>query len=298
MAQSIYKLGILAVCGIFLFVQYGCATYPTSLPAELRAQLGRIGVVSVQYTPEPEFEGPGTGFLEHTSGAWEGLKSGAQKGAAKGIEFGTEFHPGGCPPSLIGLAVCPLFILLGLAVGVTLGATIGTIAGGLGGMTMGMLDPTDNKLTKDPALLRPIFDWYLKELGMQANIRKDVVAVAQQNTSHQVIALDKEGPAQRGSAVSYQKLKEQNLDTVLEVSVRSLGVKSTSSSDPIFSVFLVVRAELRRVADDAILYRANFTHTSPSLPLDEWMLSNALAFRMALEKGYRNLAEQIVSTLL
>ena len=52
------------------------------------------------------------------------------------------------------------------------------------------------------------------------------------------------------------------------------------------------------IRSDAILYRANFTHTSPSLPLDEWMLSNALAFRMALEKGYRNLAEQIVSTLL
>ena len=299
-SQRLRQLCILSLCGIFLFVQWGCATQPPGLPAELRAQLGTIGIVSAQYTPQPEFEGPGTGFLERTSGAWEGLKSGVQKGGAEGIEFvfEHELFPHGCPPSPIGLIVLPLCLLMGLVLGVTLGATVGTIAGGLGGMTMGMVDPMDSDPMKNEAVLRQTLDAYLQKLGMQERIRKEVVAAARQNTSHQVRELDKEGPTQRGSEVSYQKLKEQNLDSILEVAVVSLGLKSTSAFDPDFSVFMVVKADLRRVEDDALLYRTTLTHTSQSLPYEEWAGNNVYAFQRALNEGYRSLAEQVVAKLL
>jgi hypothetical protein len=143
-----------------------------------------------------------------------------------------------------------------------------------------------------------VLDWYLNELGVQERLRKEVATIAKQSTSHQIMELEKEGPAQRGRQFSYQNLKEQNLDSVLEVNVRSLGIKSVSSSDAIFSVFITVRADLRRVEDEALLYRTSLTHTSPSLPLDEWTLNNALPFRKALDEAYRKLAEQIVATLL
>ena len=293
-SQRIRQVSILSLCGIFLFVQWGCATQPATLPEELRAQLGTIGVVSAQYTPEPDFEGPGTGFIEHAGGAWEGLKSGANKGALTGGSIGWEVievmqEPWG--------GVHPAAILLALVSSVV-GATVGAVLGGLGGMTTGMLNSMASDPKKKQAVVRQTLDAYLQKLGMQERIRREVVAVAQQNTSHLVKELDKEGPTQRGSEVSYQKLKEQNLDSVLEVSVLSLGLEGTSAFDPDFSVFMVVKADLRRVEDDALLYRTTLTHTSQSLPYEEWAGNNVYAFQRALTKGYRSLAEQVVAKLL
>jgi len=290
----IRKLFIFFLAGLFLLVQWGCATQPPALPTELRAQLGTIGIVSAQYTPEPDFEGPGTGFIEHTSGAWKGLKSGAKEGAYKGgsigsyvLEYTQEYH-GFWHPGALLLAL----------VSSVVGATVGTMAGGLGGMTMGMIDPMGSDSMKNEAVVRQTLDAYLQEMGMQERIRKEVVAVARQNTSHLITELDKEGPIKRGSEVSYQKLKEQNLDSILEVAVVSLGLKSTSAFDPDFSVFMVVKADLRRVEDEALLYRTTLTHTSQSLPYEEWAGNNVYAFQRALNEGYRSLAEQIVAKLL
>jgi len=288
--QTVFIVGL---CAVFLLGQWGCATQPPTLPAELRAQLGTIGVVSAQYTPEPDFEGPGTGFIEHTSGAWEGLKSGATEGALKGGSIGWEVVEN------MQWSCCPHPALLLLAlVSSVVGATVGTIAGGLGGMTKGMIDPMDSDPMKNQVVLRQTLDAYLQKLGMQERIRREVVRVAQQNTSHQVRELDKEGPTQRGSEVSYQKLKEQNLDSVLEMSVLSLGLEGTSAFDPDFSMFMVVKADLRRVEGDALLYRTTLTHNSQSLPYEEWAGNNVYAFQRALNEGYRNLAEQIVAKLL
>lgn len=289
----IRKLFIFCLAGIFLLVQWGCAAQPPALPTELRAQLGTIGIVTAQYTPEPDFEGPGTGFIEHTSGAWKGLKSGAKEGAHMGgsIGFGMLENPP------LDLNPGPPVLLLALVISVV-GATVGTIAGGVGGMTMGMIDPMDSDPMKNQAVVRQTLDAYLQKLGMQERIRKEVVAAARQNTSHRITELDKEGPIKRGSEVSYQKLKEQNLDSILEVAVVSLGLKSTSAFDPDFSVFMVVKADLRRVEDDALLYRTTLTHTSQSLPYEEWAGNNVYAFQRALNEGYRSLAEQIVAKLL
>jgi hypothetical protein len=236
--------------------------------------------------------------MEHTGGAWEGLTSGAQKGAAKGFELGLKYHPGAPPPSLIGLAAWPLFLLVGLAVGATLGTTVGTIVGGVSGMTQGIIHPQDNNSLDEQKIVRETLDSYLQKLGMQERIRKEVVAVARQNTSHPITELDQGGPTQRKIPVSYQSLKEKNLDTILEVSVVSLGLESTSAFAPDFSVFMVIKADLRRVEDDAILYRTTLNYTSHSLPYEEWAEKNAYAFQRALNEGYRNLAEQVVSTLL
>jgi hypothetical protein len=285
---------IVGLCVIFMLGQWGCVTQPPALPTELRAQLGTIGIVSAKYTPEPDFEGPGTGFIEHTSGVWEGVKSGAKEGAYKGgsvgsyvLEYTQEYH-GFWHPGALLLAL----------VSSVVGATVGTIAGGLGGMTMGMINPQDSNPRADQAVVRQTLDKYLQKMGMQERIRKDMVAFARQNTSHQVRELDKEGPTQRGREVSYQKLKEQNLDTVLEVSVLSLGLEGTSAFDPEFSIFMVVKADLRRVEDDALLYRTTLTHTSQSLPYEEWAGNNVYAFQRALNEGYRDLAEQVVAKLL
>jgi hypothetical protein len=165
-------------------------------------------------------------------------------------------------------------------------------------MTMGMIDPMDSDPINNQTVLRQTLDTYLQKLGIQERIRKEGVAVARQNTSHHITELDEEGPIKRGSAVSYQNLKEQNLDTVLEVAVVSHGLKSTSAFDPDFSVLMVVKADLRRVEDDALLYRTTLTHTSHSLPYEEWAGNNVYAFQRALNEGYRSLTEQVVAKLL
>ncbi len=290
----IHRLSILSLIGIILLAQWGCATQAPKLPAELRTQLGRIGVVSAQFTPEPEFEGPGTGFLNRTSGAWEGLKSGAKDGAQKGgsigfyvLEYTQEYH-GGWHPGAILLALASSIV----------GTTVGTIVGGGVGMTKGTINPGDANALDDLKIMRQTLDAYLKELGMQERFRREVVSYARQNTSQDITELDQEGPTKRDSMVSYQRLKEDDLDTILEVSVVSIGLKSTSAFHPEFSVFMVVKADLLRIEDETLLYRTTLTHTSQSLPYEEWASNNVYAFQRALNDGYRNLAEQIVATLL
>ena len=282
------------LCGVFILVQSSCATQPPPLPTEIRAQLGKIGVVSAKYTPEPDFEGPGIIFTEHLRGAWEGLKSGTKEGAQKGgsigvhvLEFTQEYHGFWHPGALI----------LALASSIV-GATVGTVMGGVVGITEGIVNPDTDEVPKDSEILGPVLDWYLEELGIQERLRKEVVSLAKKNTFHPIEELEVGGPVQRGSEVNYQKLEEHSFKSILEVSVLSFGVKSDSSSDPIFSVFLTVKADLQRVKDNALLYRVHLTHSSPSLSLDQWTVNNALAFRTALNEGYRKLAEQIVGTLL
>ena len=70
--QAVFIVGL---CAIFMLGQWGCATQPPGLPAELRAQLGTIGVVSAQYTPAVEFELPAKGWI-----------GGAARGAAGGTK--------------------------------------------------------------------------------------------------------------------------------------------------------------------------------------------------------------------
>jgi hypothetical protein len=68
-----------------LLVQGGCATtqrwQPAALPAELRTQLGRVGVVAARFGPVPAMERPGTGKLR---GAALGLLFGGPYGAILG----------------------------------------------------------------------------------------------------------------------------------------------------------------------------------------------------------------------
>jgi hypothetical protein len=84
MVLFIKDIRIFILLAIFLLVQWGCATQPPGLPAELRAQLGTIGVVSAQYTPAFEFELPAKGWL-----------GGAARGAAGGTKAFIVLVPSG-----------------------------------------------------------------------------------------------------------------------------------------------------------------------------------------------------------
>jgi hypothetical protein len=72
---ALKEIGIFILATIFLLGQWGCATQPPGLPAELQTQLGTIGVVSAQYTPAFEFELPAKGWI-----------GGAARGAAGGTK--------------------------------------------------------------------------------------------------------------------------------------------------------------------------------------------------------------------
>jgi hypothetical protein len=111
---SLKETGIFILATIFLLGQWGCATQPPGLPAELRAQLGTIGVVSAQYTPAFEFELPAKGWL-----------GGAARGAAGGTKAFILLVPSGAVlggASAVAVLGNPVYAVLGalMSVGVVL----------------------------------------------------------------------------------------------------------------------------------------------------------------------------------
>ena len=164
-------------------------------------------------------------------------------------------------------------------------------------MTLGMLDPEKESSKGDLVILRQTLDTHLKKLGIQGRLRSAVVALAGRNTAYHITTLLEGGAINPNQEVDYQKFKEQGLDTVLEVSVQSLGLEGTSLFDPDCLVFMVGKADLWRLSDGALLYRARFLYQTQSLPYKEWAAQNSHEFEQALNEGYRQLAKQIVSKL-
>jgi len=111
---------IVGLCVLFLLSQGGCATRPVTLAPEIQAQLGRVGVVSAQYTPAVEFELPAKGKLG-------GAGRGAVRGTGPFIVLVPSFTLAGfksainTPDSLVGAFV-------GAAVGAMVG--VGYMIGG------------------------------------------------------------------------------------------------------------------------------------------------------------------------
>lgn len=305
MKNVLFRLFIFTLSGIFLLVQWSCTT---KISEEFQENFRTIGIVSAEYQPEPTIEGfairleeDRPPFFERDIGAWEGLKSGAKKGVRKGMEIGAKFHPGAPPPSPIGLALMPLFYLVGLIVGVTVGAAVGTITGGIGGMTMGMMEPEKKEPKKDslgdlPDLQKTL-ETYLETLGMQKRFRNEVVTIVGQKPSLSVQELTGGGPSKPNGQIDFLHFQEKGLDLVLVVSIASLGLQGTSKLHKKVQIFMVGKADLWRVADQVLLYRKTVFFQTPSQPYESWAADNARAFEKALNQGYRNLAEQVSTTL-
>ncbi len=303
------KIGIFSLAIMLLLVQWGCATQPPVLPEELRAQLGRIGVVSAQYTPAFEFEMPAKGWLG---------------GAARGAVGGTKAFIVLVPSGAVIAGASAVVAFAGGAPGV-LGALIavGVVLKGAGYLIIG---PFYGAATAEAPATVEEAEAQLKaalvSMRIQETMRDHVVQAAHPYRPNvDLTVIDGQGPKSASDLLTYFPLHDTNVDSVLELRVTRLWLSSNQSffqplrttfSDkgkspidpsreleinPSLSLGMEVRGRLIRTADKVVLYDNTWEYEGGSRLFTEWAVHVAQPFAEEFVKAYGELANQIVDTI-
>ena len=300
------SISILAV--IFLLGQWGCATQPLPLPAELRAQLGTIGVVSAQYTPAVEFELPAKGWL-----------GGAARGAVGGTKSFILLVPTGGTLAGLGTLMAmggPQGLLVGLA-------GVGLLLKGAGYMIIG---PFYGAATAEAPATVEEAEAQLKvalvSMRIQETMRDHVVQAAHPYRPNvDLTVVDGQGPESSSDLLTYFPLQNTNIDSVLELRVTRLWLSSNESffqplrqtfSDkdqspidpyreleinPPMSLGMEVRGRLIRTADKVVLYDNTWKYEGRARLFTEWAANDAQLFAEEFDRAYDGLAGQISTNI-
>ena len=192
----------LALSLLVLVVLLGCAhTPPSPLSVATQAQLGAIGVVAAQFTPEVDYRTPGRG------GA-----GGAAIGVAKGVGLGVLGAAGcvltyGTALPACGLAVVSPYLAVRYAVDqATEGVSPDTIAA-------------------SETAITAVF----AERSHQAAVQDEVVRVAVAQTGQSLVGLPGEGPRSAAETPRYTHLTAHGIDTVIEITLQRLALQSRTS---------------------------------------------------------------------
>ena len=257
---------------------WGCAHAPAPLSEQVRAQLGTVGVVSARFIPEAEFQTPAKGWA---GGAGRGAPRGAVQGFGSSLRVFAELGRGCSEPVLCGAA---LLVGLGILAAAT---TVGTVVGAVHGAATA--EPAA-KVAEEEAALKNA----LAGLKIQEAIRDYVIQVALEQTRHLLVVLSDQGPTALDEKISYRAPASQAIDTVLEVSVLSLGLTGEWAVNQPLAVFMTARSRLIRISDGAELYALPLEYSSGTRTFTEWAANNAQPFREELDRAYQNIAERIV----
>jgi len=289
---SLKESGIFILATIFLLGQWGCATQPPGLPAELRAQLGTIGVVSTQYTPAVEFELPAKGWL-----------GGAARGAAGGTKAFIVLVPAGAVTVGAGILYPPA-LLIGAAMLVE-GAgylIVGPFYGAATAEAPATVEEAEAQLKAALASMR-----------IQETMRDHVVQAARVSGNVDVTVLEGQGPESASDLLTYFPLHDTNVDSVLELRVTRVWLSTDESVfkaldpmkppsqvlkiKPTLSVGMEVRGRLIRTADKVVLYDNTWQHEGGARIFTQWAANDALLFTEEFERAYDGLAGQVVNTI-
>jgi hypothetical protein len=115
-------------------------------------------------------------------------------------------------------------------------------------------------------------------------------------TAVQIRSADAEGPGSPEEKPSYQSLRAQGIDTVLEVAVTSVGLTGGERTPFIF-FFMDARTRFVRVADNRERYSRVFRFSGRVATLDAWIADNGRLLREQFTQGYESLADRIMTEL-
>ena len=291
----IHKLFIFFLSGVFLLVQWGCATQPPAPPTELRAQLGAIGIVSAQYTPAVEFELPAKGWL-----------GGAGRGAFEGVGTFVRLVPHVMLGSAAIITMSPASILGALYAVAALVKGTGYM---IGGPLYGAFTAQDSEtIEESEAHLKAA----LASMRIQEAMRDHVVRVAQSLPNVDLTVLDGQGPESSSDLLTYFPLYDTNVESVLELRVNRVWLSTKEYSfkgdvealggmdpsqelkiNPPLSLGMEVRGRLIRTADKSVLYDNTWKYEGGSHVFAEWAANDAQLFAEEFERAYDKLAGQL-----
>lgn len=283
--RSVVGVGL----AVLIVTQAGCATKvaPPPRPSdELRGALGSVAVVAAPVRPERELSRPVPGkalsaLVGMTAGFGVGLLSGAGCFVTAGYAAG-----------LCVLALwTPGMMGAGVAEGIDKGMSIAEWKRGTAAIEAAAAEPEIQEMLRDALSL---------------------AAVDQASYRLAAGRLEDERRTAEG-AVSYTHLRDEGVDTVLEVAVVTIALASAPDSSrptsygpapswedlfhPSVKLTVKARARLVRAADDTELFTGIFQEESIPRPFGEWARDEAAAFREARDAALQALGRRIAEAV-
>lgn len=252
-----------------LVVDYGIGEIRRELPPpeeKCNARLGTIGVVPALFLPEAEVNTP---------------KSAAKEGAEKGAVTGAGVGAG---------APCPVCIVT-----VPIGAFIGASTGCLVGMTQGQIqDVSDDEVEE----MRDVITNAVVELNIQETMSVHVSKTGLELTDCHLDFLKGQGPTSPDEELNYGFLKGDGIDSVLEVSVKSVGFKSGPGENPNILFFMTAHYRFVRTGDEEEVFSKDFHWVSDKyLKLADYVDDDSRLLRQEFDRSCEEIGEKIVKRL-
>ncbi|HYA19836.1 MAG TPA: hypothetical protein VEG25_04220 [Burkholderiales bacterium] len=264
------------------FVPVASYTQKAAIAAEIKQALqnyGTVGLVSAQFDAPVQ--------IEIVQWKGRGALNGAKRGAATGAKPGFEVMKAGAQANDPNLGSSLFMLGAGIsAVGAAIGSLVGAVAGAFEG-------ESDKTIREEEAQTKAI----LARLNVQEKARDGVEQYAKEHGGPAFVKLINEGPTSFDQEVVYQGLSAQNVDTVVEITVTSVGVKSDPYSDPDqprpLIVFINARARLVQTKTNSVLDENSFVYQSQAKPYSEWSVNDGRPLADELTTGCQDIARQV-----
>jgi hypothetical protein len=255
---------------VVLLLLVSCTTtpkLPPPPPEQLKADLGRIGIVSASFQPEVKFQKP----LSKGRAAWHG----AGEGAVGVLQVGQGCYGIGCAGVL---ALAPV------------GAVVGSIVGAIKGVPSQKIKETEDAL-----------NGCLATLNFQETMREHFLkTVAMEQIQYPFVLLEVQGPNVLDEEVTYDSLSDKGIDTILEIGLRKCELWGAKDSiNPHLYFLMAAGIRLIRITDGHVLFSRNFVYDYRNVPtkFSEWGANNAQPFREELDRAFDYLALEIVGAV-
>lgn len=248
-----------------LVVDFGIGKIRSELPPpeeKCNARFGTIGVVPALFLPEAEVDTP-EGWKEAGRGMQEAVGS---------------VPPTGC--IFVDLPACAI------------AGCVGWFDGSAQARKQAVPDDEVEEM-------RGVITNAIAEHNIQETISAYVSKTGLELTDCGFDLLKGEGPTSPDEELNYSFLKRDGIDSVLEVSVRSVGFKSGIGRNPNIFFFITVHYRFVRTGDEKEIFSKNFTWSSPKfLKLADYVDNDSRLLREEIDRSCEEISERIVGRLL
>ncbi len=258
---------------------WGCAHSPKPVSEEMRAQFGKIGIVSAVSTPKIQFH------PEFAKGRLSGAGKGASMGTGAGALYGLSFmaHGGSCSGQ--GCAAVAIIAVACAAIGGVVGGVAGGITGAANAVPKGEAQEIE-------ATIKNAFDGISIQKTMAATVFRNSLELP----NYVFVLLNEEDPIISRS-YDFSSLNKERIDTVLELNVKAGGFKEGRGKNPLIALFMKVHTRLIRTKDGKEIYSREFEYGGLKHSSADWFGTDASFLGDEIDHCFRGLSKQIVEEL-
>jgi len=97
--------------------------------------------------------------------------------------------------------------------------------------------------------------------------------------------------------INYEHFKEKGIDTVMELTVLSIGFEGKGGEDPDLLLLVDVKTRVVGVSDAAILYENKLEYRSPKRKFTKWIKNEGRPFIEELGTAYSSISGKVLEEL-